>query len=69
MDVVDGVVDPPLYVAAIDTANSAVSIAATTSGLANLAKRFGNVEFAAIRAKFTPTSGAGRLKATFNSKG
>ncbi len=68
-DMSDNTLDPPLYVAAIDSANAAVSIAATTSGAANIAKRLGLVEFAAIRVKFTPTSGAGRVRAMVNSKG
>lgn len=69
MDTQDNLADPPLYVAAMDTANSAVSVAATTSGAANIAKRYGAVEFAAIRVKFTPTSGAGRVRAVVDSKG
>lgn len=66
---IDNLADPPLYSAAIDHLNAAITFAATTSGLANFMKRFGALEYAAIRAKFIPTAGAGRLRAIFNSKG
>jgi len=65
---IDNLADPQVWFPAIDSANSAVSIAATTAGV-SVAKRLGLLEFASIRVKFLPTSGAGRARAIVNAKG
>lgn len=65
---IDNILDPQVWTAAVDSANAAITIAATTSGGQNLLKRLGCVEPQAIRVKFTPTSGAGRARAIINVK-
>lgn len=64
----DGTIDPPVYFPAIDSANAAITFAAFVSGANVVAKRFGGLEFASIRAKFAPASGFGRVRAFLNSK-
>lgn len=66
---IDNLADPQVWAAAVDSANTAISIAATTSGGQTLPKRLGAFEFEAIRAKFTATSGAGRARVILNGKG
>ncbi len=65
---IDNIADPQIWTAAVDSSNTAVSIAATTSGGQDLIKRLGVFEPAAMRVKFTPTSGAGRVRAILNTK-
>lgn len=65
---IDNIADPQVWTAAVDSSNTAISIAATVTGGQNLIKRLGVFEPAAVRVKFTPTSGAGRVRAILNSK-
>jgi len=65
---IDNLSDPQAWTVAVDSSNTAISIAATVTGGQNLMKRLGAFEPAAVRVKFTPTSGAGRVRAIFNFK-
>lgn len=65
---IDNLNDPQVWAAAVDSSNSAISIAATVTGGQNLIKRLGVFEPAAVRATFTPTSGAGRVRCILNVK-
>jgi len=65
---IDNLADPQVWTAAVDSSNTAISIAATVTGGQNLIKRLGVFEPAAVRVKFTPTSGAGRIRAILNVK-
>jgi hypothetical protein len=64
----DGTLDLPFYAPALDASNTAVTIAAITTGGQAILKRLGALEVGAIRAKFLPTSGAGRIKMYLNAK-
>lgn len=64
----DNTADLPFYAPAKDALNAAVTFAAVVSGATNVVTRLGQLEVAAIRAKFTPTSGAGRIKLQLNAK-
>lgn len=66
---IDNLADPQVWAAAVDSTNTAISIAATVSGGHTLPKRLGAFEFEAIRAKYTATSGFGRARVILNGKG
>lgn len=66
---IDNLADPQVWYAATDASNTAISIAATTSGGYAVIKRLGAFEFESIRVKYTPTSGFGRARAIINGKG
>jgi hypothetical protein len=65
---IDNINDPQVWTAAVDSSNSAISIAATITGGQDLIKRLGVFEPQAMRVKFTPTSGAGRVRCILNVK-
>jgi len=65
----DGTPDAPIYVPAIDSAQTAVAFAALISGANAYCRRLGALEVNSIRAKYLPTSGAGRIVAYLNAKG
>lgn len=65
---IDNIADPQVWTAAVDSSNSAISIAVTVTGGQNLIKRLGVFEPMAVRTTFTPTSGAGRIRAILNVK-
>lgn len=60
--------NPIRWGAAVDSANSAISIASPAGSGQALPVRIGIFEFGAIRSKFTPTSGAGSLRVYYNGK-
>jgi hypothetical protein len=65
----DNIADLPVYVPAQDASNTAITVAAITSGAAQKLYRLGFLEVPALRARLTPASGSGRLLIFMNQKG
>lgn len=66
---IDNLVDLPPWAAAVDSSNTAIAIASPAGAGQSLPKRLGLLEFAAVRAKYTPTSGFGRAQCVICEKG